>query len=401
MDDLFPLDDTLDLGASTVFPEGWRPRRTRVEGARPSQLRTQIRLMCPTTPGVYLMFDGEGKIIYVGKAKNLRVRVLSYFRSRSRVPKARKIVAQAKSIAWEVLPSEFTALLRELELIRRWRPPHNVQGQPLRRRHAYLCLGGAPAPYLFLTRRVPKDLVAAFGPLPVTRRTRQAVRWLNDLFRLRDCPPGPVTFFPDRAELFPLPIATGCLRLELGTCLGPCLPDTSARDYRRQTAAVQRFLEGSDTNLVPDLDRQMVEAAQSQNYERAARLRDQHDSLIWLLERLTRVRQARKTLSLIYPLVDTDGRTWWYLVHGARVLGCVFAPTTATAGEIVTTRLRTIYALPVHESLLDAYEPVDGMMLILSWFRKFPKERRRAISVEHAQAQAADAGGVNRPKRRR
>ena len=394
MADLFP-DGALDLGGSRVLPDGWTPRRTRIDGQRSTQLRSQVRILCPTSAGVYLMLDREGKIVYVGKAKNLRVRLLSYFRSKSRAPKARKIIAQARSIVWEVLPGEFPALLRELELIRRWRPPWNVQGQPLRRRLAFLVVAGHPA-YLTLTRRLPAERVAAFGPVSLSRRTRQAVRWLNDLFQLRDCPPGTWTFFP-KPGLFPLPMATGCPRVELGSCLGPCLPDASPKTYAKHAGRLGRFLDGTDLSLLADLESRMHDAAQAMQFERAGLIRDQHVSLTALAERLTRLRAAQRSLSFVYPVLDGDGRTWWYLVHGARVLACVYEPTTPAEREIVMRRLKAVFAEPIHEGLLDAYEPIDGMMIVASWFRKQPREHRR--SIEPGAALAACKEPVRRRRR--
>src|SRR5262249_59495239 len=101
------------------------------------------------------MLDANDTLIYVGKAKELRARLLSYFRGRSRDPKAGRILEPTQTVVWEHAASEFAALLRELELIRRWRPRFNVQGQPHRRARTFICLGRRPAPYAFLLRRPP------------------------------------------------------------------------------------------------------------------------------------------------------------------------------------------------------------------------------------------------------
>src|SRR5262249_24925037 len=150
------------------------------------------------------------------------------------------------------------------------------------------------------------------GPVPLSRRTREAVRWLNDLFKLRDCPPGTWTFFP-KPDLFALPMVAGCPRIELGTCLGPCLPDASPKEYARHAARLGRFPDGRDLSLLADLEVRMKEAAESKLFERAANLRDQHVALTMLAERLSRLRTAQRTLSFVYPVRDGGGRTWWYL----------------------------------------------------------------------------------------
>ena len=126
-----------------------------VQGKRPSRLRDKVRRHGPRRPGVYGMVDGRGELIYVGKAKCLRTRLLSYFRAASRGDKAGRIIDHTRALVWEYAPSEFAALLRELELIRRWKPGYNVQGLPGRRRSCYVCLGRKPAPYLFVARTPP------------------------------------------------------------------------------------------------------------------------------------------------------------------------------------------------------------------------------------------------------
>src|SRR5262249_40548690 len=146
----------------------------RTADGKAGRLRSQVRLLAPRKPGVYGMLDAHQELLYVGKAKNLRARLLSYFRPRSRAPKAGKIVAQTTCLLWEGGPDEFASLLRELELIRRWRPRFNVQGQPLRRRLTFVCVGRQPAPYVFLTPNPPRTATAAFGPVPAGHRAAEA-----------------------------------------------------------------------------------------------------------------------------------------------------------------------------------------------------------------------------------
>jgi excinuclease ABC subunit C len=385
-DGLYSGPTPIDLGPTAYLPTDWPVRKTHIAGLRSNQLRTQLRLLAPNEPGVYAMLNADDEIIYVGKAKNLRKRLFSYFRVKGRDRRARRIVARARVIVWEVLPSEFTALLRELELIRRWRPTWNVQGQPLRRRHAYICLGHRPAPYLTLTRKPPKHLIASFGPMPVTNKSRAAVRWLNDAFGLRDCPPGVSEFFPSANPLYANTPPAGCLRLELGTCLGPCTCEVTRTKYHQQTRAVRAFLDGRDRGQLTVLEEQMHAAAQAQRFEAAAHLRDKWTALAWLVERLDRVKHAQKELSFVYPVPAGQGHTLWYLLHGARVLGCVAAPHDAATAEAANAELGRIYGPKNAGPLLDAYEPIDGMVLVLGWFRKFPTHRRRS----HAPAAALE-----------
>ncbi len=360
--------DTLHLGARSHFHS--------VHARRPSGLRSAIRLECPKRPGVYGMVDARGDLVYVGKAKCLRSRLLSYFRPRSRDPKAGGIVAQARLIAWEVLPTELSALLRELELIRRWKPRYNVQGQPWRRRPLWVCLGRKPAPYVFTSPRVPSSALVAHGPLPGGHLARLAVRKLNDWFRLRDCPQAQEMVFADQNELFPVVRQAGCIRHEIGSCLGPCAAACTRAEYQEGVKGARAFLEGRDLSPLVHIEREMQAAAEQMQFERAAALRDRLTALHWLAEQLQRLRQARE-LTFVYPLSAHDGREWWYLLRHGAVRAVV--PAASATVELLDGVFRGRRGV----------EQAEGILLALAWFRKRPGERARAIEVDTARARCA------------
>ncbi len=384
MSHLFHDGKFLDFGPCASVPAGIERRTARVEGIKPAALRSQVRLLAPNRPGVYGMLDSDEQLIYVGKAKNLRVRLQSYFRrKKGRPAKAGRIIAQARSIVWEVLPSEFASLLRELELIRRWRPRWNVQGQPLRRRLTFLCLGRAPAPYLFLSRTISARVQAAFGPITASAKALDAARRLNDFFQLRDCPQPQEMIFPDQGELFPGVRDPGCLRMEIGTCLGPCTGTCTRRDYQTQARKARDFLAGKDRAPLAQLQAQMQAAAEAQQFERAAALRDRWTVLQWLADRLDRVRKAQQEMSFIYPVAGWDGSTTWHLIHGARTVASVQKPHDAATRKIAAEQIDAIYR---HRAgLLDSYEHADSMMVVMQWFRKHPGERGRCFMAASAR----------------
>jgi excinuclease ABC subunit C len=378
MSRLFHDGKFLDFGPCASVPVGIERRTARVEGIKPAALRSQVRLLAPNRPGVYGMLDGDEQLIYVGKAKNLRVRLQSYFRRKGRPPKAGRIIAHAHSIVWEVLPSEFASLLHELELIRRWRPRWNVQGQPLRRRLTFLCLGRAPAPYLFLSRTISARVQAAFGPLTASDKALDAARRLNDFFQLRDCPQPQEMIFPDQGELFPGVRDPGCLRMEIGTCLGPCTGTCTRRDYQAQVRKARDFLVGKDLAPLAQLQAEMQAAAAAQQFERAAAVRDRLTVLQWLTDRLARVRKAQQEMSFIYPVAGWDGSTTWHLIHAARTVASVEKPHDAATRKIAAEQIDAIYRN--QSGLLDSYEHADSMMVVMQWFRKHPGERDLCIS---------------------
>lgn len=384
MDGLFPCRAPWSFGPNQLEPFSDPPRLIRVSTARGSGLRAQVRKKCPRRPGVYGMVSRKGELVYVGKAKCLRARLLSYFRIKSRDAKAGRILDQAKSIVWEYAPSEFAALLRELELIRRWRPRYNVQGQPGRWRATYVCLGREPAPYAFLTREPPAGVLAAFGPISGGPHATEAVRAVNDWFRLRDCPQSQQMIFADQAELFPIERAAGCLRYEIATCLGPCIGACSRAEYRGRLRAATAFLAGAAVGVLQTLERAMSEASAALAFERAAALRDRWERLRWLHERLDRVRLASKRSSYVYPVEGYDGYDLWYLIQGSKVVTAVPTPRTAAERQTAAKVIASVFGQKQLSTAAVPVSEMDGVLLVAAWFRRHPQEQNRILQPDEA-----------------
>jgi excinuclease ABC subunit C len=325
------------------------------------------------------MLDVHGQLIYVGKARSLRARLMSYFVP-SRPQKAAAIVRETRRLVWEPLADEFAALLRELELIRRWRPRWNVQGQPQRQRRMYICLGRPPASYAFLAANPPKTARACWGPFPGYRRTREACDRLNDWYRLRDCPEKQVMRFADQGELFPIMHAAGCIRHELGACLAPCAAACTPKEYAYHVAGARDFLDGKDRTPLTTLQQQIAEASGQLQFERAAALLERQERLEWLWRHLERLREA-KSITGIYSVAHADGGESWYgLKHGVvrRVRRAPADPAErATAWAELARGLATDSAMGV-----PALEEIDGVLLVCGWFRRFPAERERITPLD-------------------
>src|SRR5215471_13579911 len=157
-------DDFDGFGPSRFRPADETPPTHELRGKRASKLKRGVKKHAPKLPGVYGMIDRRDRLIYVGKAKNLRSRLLSYFRENSREPKAGKIIRQTKRLVWEQTGDELAALLRELELIQRIRPKFNVLGVPGFQRHHYVCIGKAPAAYVFVATAPTGKELGIYGP---------------------------------------------------------------------------------------------------------------------------------------------------------------------------------------------------------------------------------------------
>jgi excinuclease ABC subunit C len=381
---LFNSQAFAGFGLSRLGGSGQLPPLTVVRGSRPGRLRAKVREQGPRGPGVYGMIDDRGELIYVGKAKQLRSRLLSYFRPNSRDPKAGRILARTRALAWEEQPSEFAALLRELELIRRWQPCFNVQGQPARRRCVYVCVGRRPAPYVFLSSKPPATALALFGPIPAGEKAREAVRRVNDRFGLRDCPQAQEMVFAGQPELFPVLRSPGCLRHEIGHCLAPCAAACTRGDYHAAVGAALEFLRGNDRGPLEALQREMTEAAAALAFERAGALRDKLLLLTWLSEHLDRLRQAAQ-LSFVYPVSGAGGELW-YLIHGGQVRAVLPRPVETEAGRQAARLLEGVYRAEDSRPGPLTRDEIDGVLLVAGWFRKHPAERQCTLEPQAALA---------------
>ena len=217
----------------------------------------------PARPGVYRMLDAAGKVIYVGKARNLRSRLASYFRPDQLSPKVMALVRCIEDIEVTVTNSETEALLLEYNLIKEHRPRYNVI---LRddKSFPYLYLSAHEYPRLSFyrgTRKVPGRL---FGPYPDARAARATLHQLHKLFRIRGCKD---SYFENRSR--------PCLEHQIGRCSAPCVGLVGREAYARDVEAAVMVLEGRNEELSQRLTAEMERAAADLAFERAAALRDQ------------------------------------------------------------------------------------------------------------------------------
>lgn len=348
-----------------------------------SDARRLIRQLCEPTPGVYGMLDAEGQLIYVGKSKTLRNRLLSYFQGSDAEAKSQRIIARTRQLVWETAPQEFAALLRELELIRRWRPRFNVRGQPRRLQRSFLCVGRGPAAYAYLAAQPSERSQQLFGPL--RPRWREAVRRLNDCFGLRDCSERQPIHFLDQGQLFAESYTPGCLRHELGLCLGPCAGGCSRAEYDARVRAACEFLRGEDLSVLERLEAEMYQAAAAQQFERAAALRDTWHELAGLAECLNQLSEARQRFSFVYPLPDYGRGERWYLIDRGQVAAAVRAPRGRRQARRCLELLDQVYRRRENGGPAPRGEDPDALLLVTGWFRQYPDERHRTLTPEQAR----------------
>ncbi|REK60473.1 MULTISPECIES: excinuclease ABC subunit UvrC [Cohnella] len=232
-------------------------------------IRRKLALL-PEKPGCYLMKNGEGKVIYVGKAKVLKNRVRSYF-SGSHNAKTQHLVAEIRDFEYIVTSSNTEALILECNLIKEYHPRYNVLLKD-DKSFPYLKITHEPHPRLEVTRKVVKDKGKYFGPYPNAYAAQETKKLLDKLYPLRKC-----RTLPDKV----------CLYYHLGQCLAPCEFPVEPSEYERMIAEITRFLNGGHMDIKRELQRKMEQAAEELAFERAKEYRDQIAAIEATMEKQT------------------------------------------------------------------------------------------------------------------
>jgi excinuclease UvrABC nuclease subunit len=381
-----------------------RPRRTD-DGDRPEQLRApvapddlrhaayapataarrrallaEVKAGCEDRPGTYRMLGATGLVLYVGKAKRLRTRLLSYFRSAAknrRRDKQARILRHAHALAWEYAPDEFAALLRELRLIKQHRPRFNVLMNTREAPRGWLALTGGGAGHVPALRVVLRsddpEAVVMYGPFRRLHTLGDAARALADATGVRDCALGAGGGAA----------RGGCLRAELGGCACPGrAAGASAADYAERVALARDFLAGRTRAPLDTLRARMLEASDAWQFERAAALRERAAALAWLAGRLERFHAGADRLTFVYRPVGVDGTERVYLIRRGTVRAECPAPAAPADEAALSALARRVYTAPDPADVPT--HDLDEFYLVASWFRRHPEELARTAAAPAA-----------------
>ena len=341
-------------------------------------MRANVRAKCEDRPGVYRMTSADGEIVYVGKSKRVRTRLLSYFRC-GPAEKGSRIVREASSIDWDYTPSEFAALLAELRLIKKLRPRFNVAMKRDARHFAFIKVTKGPANKLLVVRGAGDESADVYyGPYHGAQRVNDAVRELNDALGLRDCGSDRKMHFADQPELFAIaPRTPGCIRHEIRKCLGPCVGACTVNEYASRVRMARAFLEGIDDSPLEGLRGEMLASSERMEFERAAALRDKLGRLEALREQFIRFRFAVETLSFVYEVPGHDGDDRVYLIRRGRVRAERPAPKTPAERADLRALADAVFSGVEYEGAAVPTHEIDELLLLSSWFRRFPAELER------------------------
>ncbi|MBM3907583.1 MAG: UvrB/UvrC motif-containing protein [Gemmatimonadetes bacterium] len=349
------------------------------------EMLAQVKAGARDLPGVYEMRSADGEIIYVGKSKKLRTRLLSYFRAEYPADKGARILREAAEIQWEYVPSEFASLLEELARIKRYRPRHNVAGKRDARHFAFIRVARGAAESFRVVRGAGSDEGGVFfGPFHGAMQLTEALRELNDALGLRECALDTPMHFADQADLFAMPRTPGCIRHEIGKCLGPCVGGVRRDEYAARFALARAFLEGANDVPVTALRSAMEAASDELAFERAAAIRDKITRLESLRAQFARLRFAVESLSFVYTPEPKHGDAVSYVIRRGRVRATLPAPRTAEERRAFDARVAGVFA-PVErtDGTVPSHE-IDELLLVTSWFTRSPKELERTTALAPA-----------------
>lgn len=319
----------------------------------------------PTKPGVYIMKDATGRIIYIGKAINLRNRVRSYFHTpHSHSPKVQRLVAEIDDLEYIITGSELEALILECNLIKKHRPRYNVRLKD-DKRYPYIKISlQEDYPRLTITRRMLHDGARYFGPYTNSKAVRTTLELVRRVFPYILCK-REITGHDTRA----------CLYYHIGRCPGPCIGAISREQYREQMEQIALFLEGRQGQILESLRRRMVAAAEALDFEQAASLRDQVAAVEAVIERQRVVSSSLADQDVIaFAREDGQACVQVFFVRDGKLIGRDYFVLSGTQDEtdreIMASFVKQFYdeaAYVPPEILLQSR--VDEWMVIESWLR--------------------------------
>lgn len=329
----------------------------------------------PSTPGVYLMKDSQNTIIYVGKAKNLKKRVQSYFyQSRAHTPKVKKMAASIKDLDTINTDTEFEAFMLECKLIKEMKPYYNRKMKNPQS-YTYITVRSDKELRRFDLTDTPKDGSLHFGPFVSKHTVEKALQALKDTFKINCC---------GRANQ-----NTPCLNHALGLCIGVCIGGTALVEYNRIIDKIIAMFNGSDMSILKELEQKMQAAAQQYDFETAAKLRDSLDRVNFLLnkERVIEFTEENQNIAVIEDLDETTFK--FFLIKGNKVLFSKKynrgqANSTELAGQI------TKYFKQGTPSLTVTRDDLDEAQIIYSYLKS---SQCRSIIIPKDQAAQSSVMG--------
>jgi len=305
----------------------------------------------PTDPGVYRFFDKDEKVIYVGKAKNLKNRINSYFGSNLQI-KTRKMVKTAVRVDWTIVNSELEALQLEFTWIKQFNPDFNVQFKD-DKSYPYLAIDlAAEFPRLFISRSKKQKGVKYFGPYSHAWALRSTFETLTKIYPVRTCSESNFkTAVRNKRQ---------CLLGDIGKCAAPCVEWISKNDHKDLAQNLANFIEKSPTEILDRIEEEMQDAAKKEEFERAGRLRDQLSAINKAFESTDRFLNENINADVLAIHEDiTHAALSQFTIKAGRITGSrswiIDRANLLEDEEIITAMIGKIYSesIPPQELIID------------------------------------------------
>lgn len=269
------------------------------------QLAEKIKLL-PDKPGVYQYFNAKGEIIYVGKAKNLKKRVSSYFNKNQDNAKTYLLVKAIVDIRYMVVDTELDALLLENNLIKEYKPKYNIQLKD-DKTYPWICIKNEAFPRIFPTRTLIKDGSKYFGPYSSVKVMHTLLDLFRELYTLRTCN---LDLRKQKLEERRYKV---CLEFHIGNCLGPCVMKQTEQAYNEQITAIESILKGNISSVISMLKKQMKEFADAYQFEEAQSIKEKLDTLQRFQAKSTIVSPSIHEVDVLTLVDDGDSKFVNYL----------------------------------------------------------------------------------------
>ncbi|QRV23345.1 excinuclease ABC subunit UvrC [Marinomonas foliarum] len=343
-----------------------------------------------TRPGVYRMYDVKGELLYVGKAKNLKNRVASYFRVTGLTTKTMALVSRIHTIEIAVTKSETEALLLEQTLIKQHRPPYNIL---LRddKSYPYILLSNHHHPALLFRRGDKTDKGTLFGPFPSGSAVKESLNTMQKVFKVRQCED---STYSNRSR--------PCLQYQIKRCSGPCVNLISDEEYENDVRHARMFLQGKDQELTAEITTQMSAAAADMEFERAAELRDQIIQLKHIQEQ-QHVYGQTGDADVIAAIIQPGGLcVHVMMVRKGKVVGSKSyypkMPIEITEGELLSSFIAQFYLGGIQElpkTLIISHKLEDADALVEGIFETTQKKIEVLDSVRGQRARWLELAKLN------
>lgn len=347
-------------------------------------LKAKIRVL-PNKPGVYQYYNDEGTILYVGKAKDLKKRVSSYFNKNLDSGKTRVLVRQIAEIKYIVVDSELDALLLENNLIKKYQPKYNIQLKD-DKTYPWICIKKEPFPRIFTTRRLIKDGSKYYGPYPSVKVINTLISLIREVYPLRTC----------SLDLSEKKIIEGkhkvCLEYHIGNCKGPCVGEETAEDYDQYIQNIEHILKGNLGQVIQSLKGLMNTYAESLQFEEAQGIKSKIAVIEQYRAKSTVVSPRIHQVDVITVVQDVKRAFVNYLVinngsiiHGLTVeVNKKLNESTSDIIAYVLPDMRERYDSQSKEVLLE--EPVDFELAGVDFFVPQRGDKKALIELSARNA---------------